>query len=113
MGPVAEWAQSAQSQEWIQSILSGKAYLCTCTHTRGGTLTKNISMTDDAYKALRRERKSNESFTETILRLTERGGKLSDCFGAWKMSRGEEVAIMKELSEGWDRAKGRIRNEMP
>jgi len=68
-------------------------------------------MTDHAYKALRRERKGNESFTDTILRLTKRGGKLSDCFGAWKMSKEEEVRIMKELSEGWNRAKSRIRNE--
>jgi len=75
-------------------------------------LTKNISMTDEAYRALRRERKANESFTETILRLTQRTGRISDCFGTWKMSKEEEKSIMKELSEGWERAKGRIRNEM-
>ena len=55
--------------------------------------TKNISITEEAHKALKREKKDNESFTETILRLTQRTGKLSDFFGTWKMTNEEEVGI--------------------
>lgn len=78
----------------------------------GGVMTKNVSMTDEAYHVLRRERKTNESLTDTILRLTQMTGKLSDCFGGWKISKEEETTIMKDLSEGWKRTTSRLRNEM-
>ena len=70
--------------------------------------TKNISITKEAYEALQRVKKENESFTETILRLTQRTGKLSDCFGTWKMTNEEEVRINRELSRGWKRAADRV-----
>lgn len=67
--------------------------------------TKNISITKEAYDALQREKRVNESFTETILRLTQRTGKLSDSFGAWRdMTDAEEAKFERELSKGWKHA---------
>ena len=75
--------------------------------------TKTISITEKAYEALLREKKNKESFTETILRITKKSNKLSDCFGAWKMTDAEEEAVHSELSEGWRMAKERISNRVP
>ena len=74
--------------------------------------TKNISITEEAYKALQRQKRNNESFTQIILRLTENRGKLSDLYGAWKMTEDEETRITEELSKGWKRAGKRVANEM-
>ena len=48
--------------------------------------TKTISITKEAYEALLREKANKESFTDTILRITKKSGKIADCFGAWKMT---------------------------
>jgi len=74
--------------------------------------TKTISITEEAYDALLREKKNKESFTETILRMTKKSGKISDSFGAWKMSDKEEKAITSELSKGWNSMQERISAEM-
>ncbi len=73
---------------------------------------KNISITEEAYEALEREKRRGESFTEAILRLTRRRGKLSDCFGSWKMTDEEQNEMEDELSRGWRRAEERIKSEM-
>jgi predicted CopG family antitoxin len=69
--------------------------------------TKNISITEGAYKALLRERKKGESFTEAILRLTEKTGSLSDCFGSWRMTDEEETGFSRELVAGWKQTQER------
>ena len=74
---------------------------------------KNISITQEAYEALLRQKKNKESFTETILRITTKSGKLADCFGAWKMTEEEEKTLRSELSEGWRIAQERTSSEMP
>ena len=74
--------------------------------------TKNISITKEAYDALQREKRDSESFTDTILRLTEKSGKLADCYGAWNMSDREEDKIKSNLSKGWKRATERLAREM-
>lgn len=68
--------------------------------------TKNISITKEAYDALQREKTRNdESFTEIILRLTRRTGRMSDSFGAWgTMTDREEAKFERELSRGWKRS---------
>ncbi|MCL4436952.1 MAG: hypothetical protein M1387_09610 [Thaumarchaeota archaeon] len=38
------------------------------------------------------KKKNTEIFTETILRITGKSGKLTDCFGTWKMTDEEEKA---------------------
>ena len=75
--------------------------------------TKNISITEEAYHALTHEKKNNESFTDTILRITKKSGKLADCFGTWKMSDQEEETILSALSDGWRMTQERIASEMP
>jgi len=73
---------------------------------------KNISITEEAYEALQREKASGESFTEAILRLTRKRGKLSDCFGSWRMTEEEQEAIRAELTRGWRRAQERVEREV-
>ena len=75
--------------------------------------TKTISITEEAYEALLREKVNKESFTDTILRITKKSGKIADCFGAWKMTDEEEEAIATQLSKGWNLIQERISNEMP
>jgi predicted CopG family antitoxin len=74
--------------------------------------TKNISITEEAYEALQRQKRNNESFTQIILRLTQSRGKLSDLYGAWKMTDEEETKLTGELSKGWQRTGKRMANEM-
>lgn len=73
---------------------------------------KKISVTEKAYEALEREKRKDESFTEAILRLTQRRGKLSDCFATWRMTDAEEKAIEQELGTAWKRATERILHEV-
>jgi len=75
--------------------------------------TKTISITQKAYDALLREKKTKESFTDTILRITKKSGKLTDCFGTWNMTDEEEETIRNELSEGWRMTQERISTEVP
>ena len=74
--------------------------------------TKTISITEEAYEALVREKKNKESFTETILRMTKKTGKIADCFGTWSMTDEEEKAILNDLSEGWRVTQERLSNEV-
>jgi predicted CopG family antitoxin len=87
-----------------------------CAHI-GDMGSRNISITDEAYKALSREKRKNESFTQVIIRLTRNGSKLSDCFGTWQMSDEERKVIFeKEIASGWHESKEKLKlveNEMP
>jgi predicted CopG family antitoxin len=74
--------------------------------------TKTISITEEAYEALLREKTDKESFTETILRITKKSGKLSDSFGAWKMTDEEAEKMRSDLDKGWQRAQERMTHEM-
>jgi len=81
------------------------------TYTVMGT--KTISIKKEAYEALLREKINKESFTDTILRITKKSGKIADCFGTWKMTDKEEIAIQAELSKGWRQVQERMSNEVP
>ncbi len=83
------------------------------TYTYTVMATKTISITEQAYEALLSEKQNSESFTQTILRLTKKKGKLSDSFGKWKMTDQEEQKIQSELSEGWRVVGERLSVEMP
>jgi len=74
--------------------------------------TKTISITEEAYEALIREKIDKESFTETILRITKKSGKLSDSFGAWKMTDEEAEKMRSDLDKGWRQAQERLTNEV-
>jgi predicted CopG family antitoxin len=76
-----------------------------------------FSITNEAYSALSKEKRKDESFTEVIIRLTRNRSKLADSFGAWQMSEKEEETIFeKEIPAGWRRSRERLkamRHEMP
>jgi len=65
-------------------------------------MTKNISVTDEAYQALLREKREKESFTDVILRLTKRKPRLSDFAGIWKdIPENQLKEAEKKLAEAW------------
>jgi predicted CopG family antitoxin len=63
--------------------------------------TKTISIIDDAYAALKREKRADESFSDVILKLTNRRGKFADSFGKWKVSDEEAKKIQDSLDKAW------------
>lgn len=62
---------------------------------------KTISLNDAVYRKLRAERRSDESFNDTISRLlTKRQPSLRDYFGAWKpMSRREYYQVRERINQ--------------
>ena len=51
-------------------------------------MTKTISLSDEAYKLLRRHKLGDESFSDTVIRLAREGGKLSEVIGLYPELRG-------------------------
>ncbi len=64
-------------------------------------VTKTISILEEAYEALVREKGREESFSDVILKLAGRRGRVSDSLGKWKMSDKEAEEIEKELGAAW------------
>ena len=62
---------------------------------------KTITISEKAYWALKKEKLENESFSDVIIRLTKRFGKIMESFGKWEMSDEEEAMIKIDLSEVW------------
>ena len=60
-------------------------YLCAYAHTQ---MTKTISLSEEAYRLLRRHKLANESFSDTVTRLARQGGKLSEVVGLYPELRG-------------------------
>jgi predicted CopG family antitoxin len=71
---------------------------------------KTITVTEEAYKMLAKEKKEDESFSEVIKRLTKERGKLSDSLGAWKMTDQEAEQIFSSLRRSWKKSTVRIRS---
>lgn len=71
--------------------------------------TKTLTITEEAYNALKKEKGPEESFSETVLKVTSRKGKFSECAGVLKMSKGEWEKIRKTLDSSWATWK----NDMP
>jgi len=69
---------------------------------------KKITITEEAYKMLAKEKKENESFSEVIKRLIKDRGRLSDSFGAWKMSDAEAREIFSNLRRRWKESTSRL-----
>lgn len=63
--------------------------------------TKTITITCDAYDALAREKKPDESFSQLALRLTSSRGTLRDCWGKWKLDA-EEMKVFDEINKSWE-----------
>ncbi|WP_336339239.1 antitoxin VapB family protein [Haloarcula brevis] len=66
--------------------------------------TKTITVTEEAYERLREMKREDESFTDTLLRITGGEQDLMKGFGAWKDSglRDEVVEGREELAEDFE-----------
>ena len=65
--------------------------------------TKTISILEEAYNALLKEKSKNESFSDVVIRLAKRRGKLADSAGKWEMSDAEYRKIRGGLDKAWKR----------
>jgi len=63
--------------------------------------TKNISITEEAYRRLAALRKKNESFSEIIIEVTGKRAKLSDFHGV--LSEEAADALEKSIRESRER----------
>ena len=57
---------------------------------------KTLSVTEDVYHLLAREKFKNESFSQVIKRLVRSRGKISDCAGLWGNLTEEDVKDLKD-----------------
>ncbi len=70
---------------------------------------KTISVTEEVYDMLKKEKLPDESFSETLTRLVRDSGKISDFAGAWADLTEEEFAsIEKGMIEVRKSANGRV-----
>jgi len=58
---------------------------------------KTLTITEETYQLLAREKKGKESFSEVIKRIARQRGQLRDSYGAWVMSDEEEAEIFSSL----------------
>jgi len=66
--------------------------------------TKTISILEEAYKALLKEKGEKESFSAVIMKLVERKGKISDSLGKWDITDKEVASFRAELRKAWKKA---------
>ena len=66
----------------------------TCTRTLMGT--KTLTIMDDAYELLVRQKKPNESFSEEIRRIVPKKRNLMEFAGSWSKMSDKEVKEMKK-----------------
>lgn len=59
----------------------------------------NISVVEEAYKALLTEKTEKESLSDVILRLTKRNQSVEEVVGTQILSRGDWAEVKKELKK--------------
>ena len=74
-----------------------------CTHTQIRMGTKTISIMDDVYELLARQKKPDESFSDEIRRLVPKKGNIMDCAGLWAHMSDKESEEMKKYIEDFGR----------
>ena len=67
-----------------------------CTHICMCMGTKTISIMDDAYDLLVRNRRKGESFSSVIRRIAEKKKDIMEFAGIWKNKDDEEIEEVKE-----------------
>ena len=65
--------------------------------------TKVISIMDDAYELLVKNKKRNESFSEVIRRLVPKKKNIVECIGLWAHMKDEEITKMKKDIANFDK----------
>ena len=73
---------------------------------------KTLTITEEAYELLAREKKGKESFSEVIKRLARERGELKDSFGVWTMTDQEEEKIFSSLKKNWKKTTVAIRGRL-
>jgi len=58
--------------------------------------TKTISIMDDVYELLARNKKPNESFSEELRRLVPKKGSIMECAGLWTHISDKEIEDLKK-----------------
>jgi predicted CopG family antitoxin len=62
-------------------------------------MAKNISLSDDAYQKLSQEKRQNESFSDTILRLLDQRKSLTDVIGMKLLSPEISLEAIRDASK--------------
>jgi predicted CopG family antitoxin len=71
---------------------------------------KTVALDPDAYVALRRHRRTGETFSDAVRRLTGRQRSLLDFAGIWKEMPGADLDRIREyLTEGGRRDQRRLK----
>ena len=61
--------------------------------------TKTLTIREEAYEALAKLKRKDESFSDVILRLTKRAVRLGDWFGIWPMTDEEHERLFGDIQE--------------
>lgn len=69
--------------------------------------TKTITITEDAYERLKTRKRDGESFTETIIRITDGDRDVMDGFGAMRDVEGFRTAVEETRAKLDDDLRGR------
>lgn len=68
-----------------------------CTHTHTQMATKTISIMDDVYERLVALKRTDESFSDELRRLTETKGNIMEFAGIWKDMSDKDADEMKKV----------------
>ena len=69
--------------------------LCVSIHIHRKMASKTISVSEEAYGTLARERIGNESFSKIVIRLSATRGDIMSYAGTWKDIPEKDIARMK------------------
>ena len=64
--------------------------------------TKTITVTEEAYDVMARDKKEGESFSQLFLRITNEKGSLSECLGLWNDVLDEDLMVYENIAGSWD-----------
>ena len=59
---------------------------------------KTITVTDEAYNAIKRLKRNDESFSELFNRISPKVLTVNEMFGSWKISDAEFVKLKKTIA---------------